>query len=755
MKRISFLILSVALCTFLPAATINVTPGSNTLKTAVTNAAAGDILILTDGTYYDSSVKPTVPLTIQAAEGTSPVIQLSSRIEIKADFTLQGVNVISSGEVIRMIAAETPYSVTVTDCNMSGCPNYFIRAYTTTAEAPYIHSLTVTNCLFTMHKDGDTGAPRAIAASKMLTQLASLSVSNCTFDGDSIGAGRFIYLHPGEGIEEPRTPEGPVTIDHCTFYNSTDTRGVYLANINGAHVSNCIFMNPVQRDNTVSYAIYGPHSLIENCLACNAPIKYSTGAVVSHCINRNPYFVDAANGNFQLYSNSPAIHAATDGSNLGDPRWGFSPEAYDNSHDPYEPYKMPYSMAPTTSSVKILWQMSDEFGPAEALVYYGTDSTRLDHQLLTSDGWNVPDEGYVHISTLTGLQPGTRYYFTVGANETRRCPKISWTKTAPEQGSAFRIFSISDIHGNACNNWSNMQDFICALNCDIALMNGDFVSSKGDDRNWNNYFFKPGEPFLGQVPVISSPGNHETGDPFTFRWSSFYDYFHQFAHEGAPEGDTIDPRGESYFHFVYGNADIVVLNINGDPSSPAFLPGSRQYAWADSILNACNRPWIIVCHHVGMWTTGYHGQWSDEPKRFAPLLEKYARQGKHIISLSGDDHSFEHLYKDGVHYLRPGCGRDANYAQQTQLRDFQYSLFYRKVSCFSTLDMAADASSITLNAYDSIGTIFYTYTFRLDTWDTPCAADRAQVTPYKLLRDGTIYIRRSEYTFSLVGTKVQ
>ena len=101
-----------------------------------------------------------------------------------------------------------------------------------------------------------------------------------------------------------------------------------------------------------------------------------------------------------------------------------------------------------------------------------------------------------------------------------------------------------------------MQDFICNLNCDIALMNGDFVSSKGDDRNWNNYFFTPGAQFLSQVPVMSSSGNHETGDPFTFRWSSFYDYFHQFPHEGVSEGDTIDPRGEAYFHFTYGNADI-------------------------------------------------------------------------------------------------------------------------------------------------------------------------------------------------------
>ena len=132
---------------------------------------------------------------------------------------------------------------------------------------------------------------------------------------------------------------------------------------------------------------------------------------------------------------------------------------------------------------------------------------------------------------------------------------------------------------------------------------------------------------------MSSVGNHETGDPFTYRWGSYYDYFHQFSH-GESEDSIKDPRGEAYFHFTYGNADVVMLNINGDPSSPDFLPGSKQYQWADSVLEACDRPWIIVCHHVGMWTTGYHGQWSDEPKRFAPLLEKHAAQGKRIISLS-------------------------------------------------------------------------------------------------------------------------
>ena len=678
---LSLLVCTLACAGVLHAATVNVAPGSGTLKTAITNAAAGDVLVLTNGTYTESStLSLTVPLTISAAENTSPVLSLEKRIELKADFTLRGVTVQSTADVLRVVTSDVLFDVTIDDC------------------------------LFLLGGSAANTA-RTIYANDVPQQLRNISITNCTFDGGAYGTGRFIYLYGGSEV----TPiTGTAIIDHCTFYNSTDIRGVYPANIDKCHITNCIFMNPEERDNTNSFAVYGSNSYVHNCLAYNAPVKVGTGGSQADCITRNPYFVDPDNGNFQLFANSPAVNAGTDNSTLGDPRWGISADNYDNSNDPYVPYKQPYSMAPTTNSVKILWQMNDETEPSNALVYYGTDPANLNQSISTSDGWNVADEGYVHVVTLTELQPNTRYYFTVGASATRRFDKICSTKTAPEQGTAFRIFTISDIHGNARNNWSNMQDFICSLNCDISLMNGDFVSSKGNDRNWNNYFFTPGAQFLSQVPLMSSSGNHETGDPRGFRWSSFYDYFHQFAHEGACEGDTIDPRNEAYFHFVYGNADIIMLNLNGDESSPEFLPGSRQYAWADSILSTCTRPWIIICHHVGVHTTGYHGQWADEPRQMGALFEKHAALGKRIISLSGDDHSFEHLYKDGVHYVRPGCGRDANYDQQKQLDDYRYSMFYRRVSCFSTLDMAADASQIALTAYDSVGNPFYNYNFLLE-----------------------------------------
>ena len=747
----SILILTLSVLPILVAAgVVSVTPGgSNRIKTAAASAASGDTLMLSSGDYTETStIELSKPLAIIATEGAKPILKMSARLQTKTQLILKGLTLIgNTQEAVRLVAAEkdTLASLHMANCTLSGFTSKFIRAYNEDKTIPFVDSISIDNCIFNI----EGSSVRAIQASKADKQLLHFKLTRSTFNGGN-GTERIIYISSAEGA----TIES-AEIDHCTFFNSIAPRAIYLANIDGARVCNCILMNVSAIDGNQGFCLYGKNSSITHCIAYNAPVYGSLGSVTK-VYNRNPRFMNAAAGDFRLYANSPAIGKATDGSNIGDPRWEVTSEVYNDPNEPYIPYKKPYSMAPTTNSVKILWQMNEEDKPTEATIRYGINRDNLDIQITSSEGWNVEDEGYMHIITLTSLQPFTRYYFTVG-DGTRWYADTCSTKTAPELGTAFRIFTISDIHGNAHNNWANMQDTICALNPDISLMNGDFVSSKGNDRNWNKYFFTPGAQFLSQVPLMSSVGNHETGDPFTYRWASYYDYFHQFSH-GTPEDTIKDPRGEAYFHFTYGNADIVMLNLNGDPSSPDFLPGSKQYEWADSVLNTCDRPWIIVCHHVGVHTTGYHGQWADEPRQMGTLFEKYAKQGKRIISLSGDDHSFEHLYKDGVHYVRPGCGRDANYDQQTQLNDYRYSLFYRRTSCFSLLDMAADASTIDLTACDSVGNIFYTYRFMLDGSDrTPIAETIVNSTcPKKVLIDGNIMIHRPDgQLYSIVGMAIR
>lgn len=704
MKRITFAILCILLAINIAANTISVVPGSNAVYNAIRQAQAGDVLVLAEGEYQESN-KLTInkQLTIQAAEGAQPIIRMASRIEASASLTLQGVELIanSTGEAIRMVPGSEPYTVAVKSCTLQGFNSKTIRAYNTDQTAPYVESLIIDDCIFR------PAAGRVLEASVAEKQVANLSITRSTFDGGNAGAGRLIYFLSTEGT----TVESAI-IDHCTFYHSADTRGIYLGNVDGAQVSNCIFMNPEYNADYKSYCVYGKNTLLTHSISHNADSYVRSGAQSNKVSTQNPYFVDAANGNFQLYKNSPAATASTTGTALGDPRWGISQENRPLADEPYKPHKMPYSMAPTTSSIRVLWQMAEETEPTTAIVWYGTEKDNLSDSIITDSGWMVEDEGYMHIVDLTGLQANTRYYFQVG-DSLRRCDAICSTHTAPEAGTAYRIFTISDIHGNSCNNWSNMQDFICNLNPQLAMMNGDIVSDVGADRNWNSYFFTPGAQFLACTPTMSSAGNHETGVPKEKRWSSFYDYFWQFSH-GESEDSITDPRGEAYFTFPYGNAQMIVININGDASSPNFLPGSQQYQWLDETLEASTSPWIFIFGHVGIYTSGYHGQWSEEPKQVAPLLEKHAASGKRIVYFCGDDHSFEHLYKDGVHYVRPGCGRNSNYAQQTGLIDAQYSMFYRKISCFSTLDMAADASQVHLTAYDSVGNMFYQYDFLLE-----------------------------------------
>lgn len=705
MKRYFFVQMLFLVVTFGSAATIYVNPGSGTLSAAIQSAGANDEIVLSEGVYIESSsIKPTIPLTIKAADAAHVTVNMSSRFEIKANTALVGIKMVATGatEAIRLIPGASPYNLTVDGCIFDGPFTRAIRVYNTDQTTPYVNALTVQNALFYVSSDA-----KVINAEALEKQVVQLEIKNSTFDGGDNG-GYFIYLQTGNNEIKQQ-----VLVDHCTFYNSTKTRAVYLADVNGSTVSNCLFMNDPYVDTNKSYCIYGAQSVVKNSISYQADAYIRSSASSNKLYTTNPHFVDPKHGNFQLYRNSVAIGGGSDGTNMGDPRWGVKDEDYPKEDEPYKPYKMPYTMCPTTTSVKILWQMNDEQEASEARVVYGTDPKNLNQTVTSSEGWNVEGEGFVHIVTLTGLVPNTRYYFNVGDKDRMLQDFVGQTCTAPEAGMAFRLFTISDIHGNSCNNWSNMQDSICSLNPNLCVMVGDIVADNGADRNWNSYFFTPGSQFLSRVPIMSAIGNHETGVPQTYRWSSFYDYFHQFSH-GAETDPIKDPRGEAYFMFHYGNADIICFDDNAEPSSPSLKKNDAMWQWMDETISQSTAQWILVFAHVGIHTSGYHGQWEDGQTIWGELFEKYAAQGKKIIVMHGDDHSFEHIYKDGVHYVRPGCGRNSNYAQQTQLKDAQYSMFYRQISCYSTLDMSADASTITLTARDSAHNVFYTYTFLHD-----------------------------------------
>lgn len=703
MKK-STLIFLFALIAFFyaEAAKVIVNPGSKTLRDAVLAAELGDTLMLLAGNYNEASTitidKSLVVKADKNAE-TAPVINIS-RISVKADFSIYGIVIDGeeslSADAIRLEDGDN-IDVEIYNCTLQNFSNRAIYFSAVDKTSPYVNKLSINGCVFRGI------AQKVIYASNAPVQVKQVEIKNSTFT-DLGNTSYFIHISAGEDLKE----DTQITIDHCTFYNCYDRRGVYLYNTDGAIVQNCIAAYSEIKEDTKSFSVYGTKSVVRNNISYN--VELYGNAPKQNNFSVNPMFVDPENGNFQLYANSPAVGAGNDGSNLGDPRWGVSTE---EGATPADFVKKPYSMSPTTNSVRILWQMSD--ADSLGIVYYGKTED-LGQSIRSKEGRYIENEGFVHVVELVGLDPFTTYYYTVG-NDVQTFDEIYKTKTAPEKGTDFRLVSLSDIHDNSGKIWQNMVHRIVEKEPDLMFFIGDMITW-GDARPWNSSFFIPGNPALKQTAVLTVTGNHETNDkPSATEGNptptTYFDYFSLPSHGYIDSNnDFIDPRGESYYALDYGDVRLIGFDLNGNSLySPSFESGSQQYQWLDNQLENADSKWIFMFAHVSIYSSSYHAQWSAKEKAaMTPLLEKHAAAGKKIIVFSGDEHNFEHLYKAGVHYVRPGAST-TNIREQFNMADMPYSLLFNKTQGFSTIDVIENGEKVLLTARDSTGVEFYSYTF--------------------------------------------
>ena len=340
--KLSFLAMALGCTMWLNAATITVAPGNGTIKSAVAKAAAGDVIVLADGEYTETgSITINNKLTLKAAADATPVLKMSSRFTVETDATFDGLTFDggkTSAEAIRYTKTGSQH---IFNCSFTGFTSRTIRVYT----GANLDSVKIDGCTFR-----DMNARVFAAEAPNMLKYFGLTRSTLVDIRQSADQKYFIYMNYGESS----TDGTRVNIDHCTFYNCIDRRGAYFYNVNDVHVTNCIAAYDAPVDDTKSFSVYGDKSEISHTISYNVSV-YGDAAKTA-VSSQNPYFVDAEHGNFQLAKNSPAVGTATDGSNLGDPRWGVSDKNADPSQLPYTLYKVPYSMSPTTSSVRILWQ---------------------------------------------------------------------------------------------------------------------------------------------------------------------------------------------------------------------------------------------------------------------------------------------------------------------------------------------------------------------------------------------------------------
>lgn len=330
MKKLFFFLAAIAVAFTANAKVTTISPDADNdaLRLAVYYAEDGDIIEMTEGTYVQCNNGYVAfdgkSVTVKAAEGANVVLQLQVPITLTngGKATLQGIKIDASR--LTELADWYEHVVYPTDATegkelvMDGCELYGFNINKSAIYSSSSNTLAlcdVKNCYFHDNMkscfffEGES--------------IAELSVVNSTFANIATDASGYYA-----GIIDVRNAAAKVTVDHCTFYNcklmNTDYAAVTMKGPQAANVviSNNIFMLPeaIDGQRAIRNDVEATNCMTFNYLKDNGGIHSSV--TKTNCfLNVDPKFVDAANGNYALAEGSPALGVATDGSNLGDPRW--------------------------------------------------------------------------------------------------------------------------------------------------------------------------------------------------------------------------------------------------------------------------------------------------------------------------------------------------------------------------------------------------------------------------------------------------
>ncbi|MDD3490131.1 MAG: metallophosphoesterase [Paludibacter sp.] len=286
-------------------------------------------------------------------------------------------------------------------------------------------------------------------------------------------------------------------------------------------------------------------------------------------------------------------------------------------------------------------------------VQYGKSPEALNSVFTSKHGQidaNVP----VQKIRLSGLEPGTKYYYRVVSKEIKvyQAYKIVYGDsvvstirsfvTPHREISKFSFLAFNDVHSRP----AFMSD-VYQRNNDVSFVcfNGDMLDDiYTRDEIIRDFAAPAAASFAGSIPFVYTRGNHETRGPAARELSNFVE----------------TPNNQYYYSFSIGNTIFMVLDTGEDkPDTHAVYAGLADYdryrteqaEWIKRVV--ASREWKkakhrIVCGHIPASSSndGWHGS-KEIATKFLPLLNKakvdlYLAGHTHepVLEKSGADHNF-------------------------------------------------------------------------------------------------------------------
>ncbi|MEZ4650721.1 MAG: metallophosphoesterase [Candidatus Eisenbacteria bacterium] len=304
----------------------------------------------------------------------------------------------------------------------------------------------------------------------------------------------------------------------------------------------------------------------------------------------------------------------------------------------------PYLQSGSETGVVVRWRTNV---PTASQVDYGSAPELLTQSV--SDGSATTE----HEILLSGLMPGTTYYYAVGTGDSVLVGGNTehLFSTSPPQGTtdAFRAWIVGD-SGEANQSARDVRDaylgFAGADPADLFLMLGDNAYDAGTDDQYQAAVFDTYAGILQRTVVWPTRGNHDdlhAGDN--------NDYYEIFTLPTAGEAGGLPSGTEAYYSFDYANTHFICLDSDASDRSP----NGAMLTWLAQDLAATDQPWKVAFWHHPPYTKGSHdsdddgdssGRMTDMRENALPILEA----GGIDLVLCGHSHAYERSYFLDGHY---------------------------------------------------------------------------------------------------------
>ena len=186
--------------------------------------------------------------------------------------------------------------------------------------------------------------------------------------------------------------------------------------------------------------------------------------------------------------------------------------------------------------------------------------------------------------SLSGLMPGTQYYYQVGDGE--KWSEVYHFTTDTAKAEQTNFFILGDIQTSETSNLSAALDQLKNGSYAFGIQTGDAIDGPTRFYEWRTFFTQMNSGKLNGVNIFHALGNHEyNGDA-----------------EGAISKNIFnlpDSRMNSWYSMEYGNVCVVVVNHKNTGENGGLVEATAQIA--EQLKTDC--AWKVLVTHEPVYGT--------------------------------------------------------------------------------------------------------------------------------------------------------